>query len=44
MERIRQLKGQGCSLRAIAATLNAEGIPSRGGNAWSFGTVARLVR
>jgi DNA invertase Pin-like site-specific DNA recombinase len=44
MERIRQLKGQGCSLRVIAATLNAEGIPSRGGKAWSFGTVARLVR
>jgi predicted helicase len=29
---------------AIAATLNAEGIPSRGGKGWSFGTVARLVR
>ncbi len=44
LERIRQLKEQGCSLRVIAATLNAEGIPSRGGKAWSFGTVARLVR
>jgi DNA invertase Pin-like site-specific DNA recombinase len=44
LERIRQLKAQGCSLRAIAATLNAEGIPSRGGKGWSFGTVARLVR
>jgi DNA invertase Pin-like site-specific DNA recombinase len=44
VERIRQLKGQGCSLRVIAATLNAEGIPSRGGKGWSFGTVARLVR
>jgi DNA invertase Pin-like site-specific DNA recombinase len=44
MERIRQLKEQGCSLRLIAATLNAEGIPSRGGKVWSFGTVARLVR
>jgi DNA invertase Pin-like site-specific DNA recombinase len=43
LERIRQLKVQGCSLRVIAASLNAEGIPSRGGKAWSFGTVARLV-
>jgi hypothetical protein len=37
------LKGQGCSLRVIAHTLNAEGIPTRGGKAWSFGTVARLA-
>jgi hypothetical protein len=44
LERIRQLKAQGYSLRLIAATLNSEGIPSRGGKAWSFGTVARLVR
>ncbi len=44
VERIRQLKAQGCSLRVIAATLNAEAIPSRGGKGWSFGTVARLVR
>lgn len=44
LDRIKQLKGQGCSLRLIAHTLNAEGIPTRGGKAWSFGTVARLVR
>ena len=44
LERIKQLKGEGCSLREIAATLNAEGIPTRSGKPWSFGTVARLVR
>jgi site-specific DNA recombinase len=44
LERIRQLRAQGFSLRKIAATLNVEGIPSRGGKAWSFGTVARLVQ
>jgi DNA invertase Pin-like site-specific DNA recombinase len=44
LQRIKQLKGEGCSLREIAATLNAEGIPTRGGKTWSFGTVARLVR
>jgi DNA invertase Pin-like site-specific DNA recombinase len=43
LDRIKQLKGQGCSLRVIAAALNAEGIPTRGGKAWSFGTVARLA-
>ena len=43
LDRIKQLKGQGCSLRVIAHTLNAEGIPTRGGKAWSFGTVARLA-
>ena len=44
LERIKALKVQGTSLRAIAETLNAEGIPTRSGKPWSFGTVARLVR
>ena len=43
LDRIKQLKGQGYSLRVIAAALNSEGIPTRGGKAWSFGTVARLA-
>ncbi len=43
LDRIKQLKGQGCSLRLIAHTLNAEGFPTRGDKAWSFGTVARLA-
>lgn len=44
LQRIKALRGEGLSLRAIAARLNAERIPTRGGKAWSFGTVARLVR
>ena len=44
LQRIKALRGEGLSLRAIAARLNAEGIATRGGKAWSFGTVARLVR
>ncbi len=44
LQRIKALKEEGKSLRLIAATLNAEGVPTRGGKAWSFGTVARLVR
>jgi DNA invertase Pin-like site-specific DNA recombinase len=44
LERIRQLKQQGFSLRVIAATLNAERVRTRSGKSWSFGTLARLVR
>lgn len=32
------------STRAIAATLNSEGRPSRGGNPWTHGAVARILK
>jgi DNA invertase Pin-like site-specific DNA recombinase len=44
VERIRTLVGEGYSVRAISDRLNAEGIPSRGGKAWSFGSVARVAK
>lgn len=44
VERIRELAAQGVAARKIAQTLNSEGVPSRGGKPWSFGTVARICR
>lgn len=44
VERIRDLAAQGVAARKIAQTLNSEGVPSRGGKPWSFGTVARICR
>ena len=44
LERIRTLVCEGYSVRAISDHLNAEGIPSRGGKAWSFGSVARVAK
>ena len=32
------------SSRSIAETLNAEGLVTRYGHAWNFGSVARLIR
>jgi DNA invertase Pin-like site-specific DNA recombinase len=44
VERIRQLRSEGLSVRAVTERLNAEGIPSRGGKSWSFGSVGRIAR
>jgi len=44
VERIQTLVSEGLSVRAISDQLNAEGIPSRGGKAWSFGSVARVAK
>jgi DNA invertase Pin-like site-specific DNA recombinase len=44
LERIQALASGGMSVRAISDQLNAEGIPSRSGKAWSFGSVARVAK
>lgn len=44
VQRIRQLRSEGLSVRAITERLNAEGIPSRGGKSWSWGSVGRIAR
>lgn len=44
LERMKALADQGCSVRAIAAQLNAEGVKSRTGKGWSFGSVARVLQ
>lgn len=43
--RIRQLRGGGLSYRAIAATLNAEHVPTaQGGKAWHPQTIANVTK
>ena len=44
LQMILTLSAERLSTRQIAAALNAEGVPSRGGKAWTHGSVARLVR
>jgi DNA invertase Pin-like site-specific DNA recombinase len=44
VQRIRQLRSEGLSVRAVTERLNAEGIPSRSGKSWSFGSVGRIAR
>jgi len=41
--RIRRLHRDGHSIRAIAATLNAEGVPAKRGGRWHPTTVARVL-
>jgi site-specific DNA recombinase len=43
LSRVRQLHGEGESFRAIAKTLNAEGVKPRRGRAWHPGVLLRLV-
>lgn len=44
-DRLKQLRSEGQSYRAIASTLNAEGVPTaHGGQAWHPTTVSRIVR
>lgn len=43
LARVRELRREGVSLRAILARLNAEGTPARGGR-WHLTSLARLVR
>jgi DNA invertase Pin-like site-specific DNA recombinase len=43
LRRAQQLKAEGASLRAIAATLNEEGVPTKRGGRWSASTVSRLL-
>ena len=44
VQRIRQLRSEGLSVRAVTERLNAEGVLSRGGKSWSFGSVGRIAR
>jgi DNA invertase Pin-like site-specific DNA recombinase len=44
LERIRVLVAESLTVRRIAECLNREGIPSRGGKSWSFGSVARVAK
>ena len=44
VERARQLRAQGMTLRAVAATLTAEGHRTQQGAAWHATTVARVCR
>jgi site-specific DNA recombinase len=44
VERMRALRGQGLSLRAIAAVLVSEGRATKKGGKWSPETVARVLR
>lgn len=43
LQRAQQLKADGLSLRAIAAALNEEGVPTKRGGQWSASTVSRLL-
>lgn len=42
--RIRSLQAAGCSLRKIAAALNADGIPTKQGRQWAAQTVSDVLR
>ncbi len=44
IKRICALKAEGASLRKIAATLNAEGIPSKKGKLWQAQVIADTLR
>lgn len=44
VERIVALRAAGATLRAIAATLNAEGVPARGGHGWNQMTISNIVK
>jgi DNA invertase Pin-like site-specific DNA recombinase len=44
LARIQRLSRNGKSLRVIAATLNADGIPSKTGKQWAAGTVHYLLK
>ena len=44
LTRIMALDSKSMSSRSIAETLNAEGLVTRYGHAWNFGSVARLIR
>ena len=44
LTRIMALDSKSMSSRLIAETLNAEGLVTRYGHAWNFGSVARLIR
>jgi DNA invertase Pin-like site-specific DNA recombinase len=43
LDLVNELRGDGATLRAIAATLNERGIPTKSGRPWHFGTVRRIV-
>ncbi len=40
---MRSMRKDGLSLRAIAETLNAEGIPTKRGGRWSPSTISRIL-
>lgn len=44
IERMTALAATGKSIRAIAATLNAEGVPTRSGGAWRDAVVGRILK
>lgn len=43
-DRLRSMRSAGLSVRAIAATLNAEGVASPGGGAWHVANVHRALQ
>lgn len=44
VQRIRKLRAEGCSLRAIAGQLNGDGVLSKNGGKWYASTVRYLLR
>ena len=44
VERIVALRASGATLRAIAATLNAEGVPARGGHGWNQMSISNIAK
>jgi DNA invertase Pin-like site-specific DNA recombinase len=43
LDLVNELRGDGATLRAIAAELNRREIPTKSGRAWHFGTIRRIV-
>jgi DNA invertase Pin-like site-specific DNA recombinase len=44
VERIVRMRAEGASLRAIAAALSADGVPTRTGARWAAGTILKVLR
>lgn len=44
IETMRRLRGEGASLREIAAELQARGVPGQRGGTWQAATVSRILR
>lgn len=40
---IRQMRSAGESMRAIADELNRQGVPTKGGKPWHYGTIQRIL-
>ena len=44
LEKMRGLRGEGMSIRAVTESLNSVGLRPRRGTAWQENTVARILR